>query len=63
MVTFASYMWPAIWSVIGVGAAVTVALCLVVALAPAPHASFRIHRGSALRARRPGFQFAHHARA
>jgi hypothetical protein len=61
MVTFASYFWPAIWSAIGVGAAVTVALCLVVAMVPGPHAGFRIHHGSALRPRRHGPRLGHHA--
>ena len=63
MMTFAWYFWPAIWSAIGVGAAVTAALCLAIASAPGPRLGLRGHALSAPRSHRRGFQLAHHARA
>lgn len=42
MLTFAWYLWPAIWAMIGIGAVVTVALCLAIATVPGPGS--RAHR-------------------
>jgi hypothetical protein len=36
MVTFASYFWPTIWAMIGIGTVVTAALCLAIATVPSP---------------------------
>jgi hypothetical protein len=63
MVMFAWYFWPVIWSMIGIGAVVTAALCLVIAIMPAPHVDFRVHRPGALGSRRHGFRLARHAHA
>jgi hypothetical protein len=63
MVTFAWYFWPVFWSMIGIGVVVTAALCLAIAILPAPHVSFRAHRPGALGARRHGPRLAHHAHA
>jgi hypothetical protein len=63
MLTFAWYFWPVLWSVIGGGAVLTVALCLIVARVPAPHLGTGVHRIRAHRARRQ-FRLAHrHAHA
>jgi hypothetical protein len=63
MVTFAPYFWPVIWSMIGIGAVVTAALCLVIAIMPGTHVSFRVHRPGALGARQHGLRLAHHGHA
>ena len=60
MLMFAPYFWPAVWVVIGTGAVLTAALCLVIAIAPTPHPSSRTHRAGT-RGSRPyhGARLAH----
>lgn len=52
--------WPVIWSMLGGGAALTVAVCLIIAIVPAPHWSSLDRRARAPRARRRAFRLAHH---
>lgn len=52
--------WPAIWWMIGGGAALTCAVCLIVAIVPAPHWGWGVRRTRASRARRRAFRLAHH---
>jgi len=53
MLSFAADFWPAFWTILAVGAAVTAALCFVVAVVPLPGTSRRHQPPVQLHQRRP----------
>jgi hypothetical protein len=60
MLTLAWYFWPVIWATIGGAALVTAALCVMLALVPAPHPRWR---GTTAAGWRHGFRPIGHAHA